>query len=75
MKEEAMKLYVGIIVASLFLVGFADAQTAIKTGPDGKKMVVKMDKKYSTCISEGKRMGYAADAAKRYCDGRPGLTR
>jgi hypothetical protein len=38
----------------------------------GNQVKVTITGKYSDCIKDGLRMGYSADAVKRYCDSRPG---
>jgi len=43
------------------------------TDAKGNQVTNKLTGRYSDCIRDGQKMGYSADAAKRYCDSRPGL--
>jgi hypothetical protein len=62
--------------AVLFVVGStmsADAQscpgpTTTFTGPNGKTLTLCLDGKYSTCMRDNQRLGFAHGAAKRDCD-------
>jgi hypothetical protein len=51
----------------------ASGQTTTGTDAQGRTVTVKLTGSYSDCIRQGHKMGYSADAAKRYCDSRPGL--
>jgi hypothetical protein len=51
----------------------ASGQTTTATDAQGRTVPFKVTGRYSDCIRDGQKMGYSADAAKRYCDGRPGL--
>ena len=41
---------------------------ATKTGPTGTTLQVCLDGKYSTCLRDSQRLGWAAVSAQRYCD-------
>jgi hypothetical protein len=76
--EDRMKLNFTIVLAATFLMGgIAEAQirTVTRIGPNGEKLILKLDGKYSTCVRDSQRLGYFADSAKRYCDAKPSLTR
>jgi hypothetical protein len=47
--------------------------TSTGTDARGRQVTNKLTGRYSDCIRDGQKMGYSADAAKRYCDSRPGL--
>jgi hypothetical protein len=47
--------------------------TKTTTDTKGNTVTFKLTGRYSDCIRDGQKLGYSADSAKRYCDGRPGL--
>jgi hypothetical protein len=47
--------------------------TVTGTDTKGRQVTNKLTGRYSDCIRDGQKMGYSADAAKKYCDSRPGL--
>ena len=51
----------------------AAGRTITGTDAKGRQVTNKLTGRYSDCIRDGQKMGYSADAAKRYCDSRPGL--
>jgi hypothetical protein len=48
-------------------------RTKLTTGPTGIQKVVCLDGKYSTCIRDSIAVGWSADQAKSFCDGRKRL--
>jgi hypothetical protein len=44
--------------------------TRTSTGPGGKALTLCLEGKYSTCVRDSIRLGYTAERAKTYCDGR-----
>jgi hypothetical protein len=63
---------VGIAVLAASVPGAAQAACngtlATKTGPTGITLQVCLDGKYSTCLRDSQRLGWAAVSAQRYCD-------
>jgi hypothetical protein len=47
--------------------------TSPGTDAKGRQVTNKLTGRYSDCVRDGQKMGYSADAAKRYCDSRTGL--
>jgi hypothetical protein len=73
-----------VVLAGVWMSGLldvADAQslpntcpprpTKVVTGPNGKTLTVCLDGKYSTCLRDAQRLGWASGEAKKYCDSRP----
>ena len=73
---RTLLIAVGFVLAGSMI---AEAQrmdrTVTRTGPNGQPLVLKLDGKYSTCIRDSQRLGYAYASAKRYCDAKPRLKR
>jgi hypothetical protein len=63
-----------VIAAFVGLPGVAGAacngQVVTKTGPTGVTLQLCMDGKHTTCLRDSERLGWSADSAKRFCDGR-----
>ena len=51
----------------------ASGQTRTTTDAQGRTVTFKLTGRYSDCIRDSKKLGNSADAAKQYCDSRPGL--
>jgi hypothetical protein len=51
----------------------ASGQTRTATDAQGRTITFKLTGRYSDCIRDSKRLGNSADAAKQFCDSRPGL--
>ena len=47
-----------------------DGRMITKTGPSGKTLQLCFDGKYSTCLRDSQRLGWAYGQAKTFCDGR-----
>jgi hypothetical protein len=68
-----MRMNLAVIFVSA-AVGSADAapacngRLATRTGPTGTTLQVCLDGKYTTCVQDSQRLGYAPASAKRFCD-------
>ena len=70
-----MRCVARAVVATIFIAGVSGAANAAcngtlatKTGPTGTTLQVCLDGKYTTCLRDSQRLGWAAASAQRHCD-------
>jgi len=77
MRSVAQAVVMAILVACVPDVANAacNGTLATKTGPTGITLQVCLDGKYTTCLRDSQRLGWAAVSAQRYCDNLKGQGR